>query len=243
MDRDDVPVGRLLTRREMLALLGGSGAAVAGGMALFDPRRLTRPLPSCVVRPEQTAGPYFVDEHLNRSDIRPDPASGAVSAGVPLALTFLISRVDRGTCEPLPGAQVDVWHCDALGVYSDVQDRGFDTRGQKFLWGYQVTDGRGHATFHTIYPGWYPGRAVHIHFTVRTPAGAARASEFTSQVYFDDALTDRVHAAPPYASKGAGRQPNAADGIFRRGGEQLMLAPETAGEGYAASFALGLKLG
>jgi len=243
MYSDDTPVGRLLTRRKMLALLGGSGAAVASGMALFDPRRLIRPLPSCVVRPEQTAGPYFVDEGLNRSDIRLDPASGVVSAGVPLALTFLISRVDQGTCEPLAGAQVDVWHCDGLGVYSDVQDSGFDTRGQKFLRGYQITDRNGGATFRTIYPGWYPGRAVHIHFTVRTPAGSARASEFTSQVYFDDTLTDRVHAAAPYASKGAGRERTASDGIFRRGGDQLMLAPEPAGDGYAAAFALGLKLG
>lgn len=244
MHNDDTPIGRVLTRREMLALLGGSGAALAGGMALFDPRRLAAtPLPSCVVRPEQTEGPYFVDERLNRSDIRSDPATGAVSAGAPLALAFVVSRVNQGTCEPLAGAQVDAWQCDGLGVYSDVSDPGFSTKGQKFLRGHQITDRAGRATFLTIYPGWYPGRAVHIHFKVRTPTGSARAAEFTSQVYFDDDFTDRVHAAAPYSTRGTGRTRNSGDRIFGRGGDQLMLAVTPLGQGYEATFALGLQLG
>lgn len=243
MDGDDTTIGRLLTRREMLALLGGSGAALAGGMALFNPRHLrAAPFPSCVVRPEQTEGPYFVDERLNRSDIRSDPGSGAVSAGVPLALAFLVSRVNKGTCEPLAGAQLDVWHCDGLGVYSDVSDPNFSTKGQRFLRGHQLTDRTGRASFRTTYPGWYPGRAVHIHFKVRTSAGPARASEFTSQVYFDDDLTDRVHAAAPYLTKGAGRRRNTDDRIFGRDGEQLLLTARPAGNGYEAAFALGLQL-
>lgn len=108
---------------------------------------------------------------------------------------------------------------------------------------YQITDRSGRASFLTIYPGWYPGRAVHIHFKVRTPAGSASAAEFTSQVYFDDHLTDRVHAATPYVTTRAGRQRNAGDRIFGRGGDQLMLAATPAGEGYEASFALGLQIG
>lgn len=243
MDGDDTTIGRLLTRREMLALLGGTGAALAGGMALFEPRRLlAAPFPACVVRPEQTEGPYFVDERLNRSDIRPDPGTGVISTGVPLALSFLVSRVNQGACEPLAGAQVDVWHCDGLGVYSDVSDPNFSTKGQKFLRGHQVTDKTGRAAFATIYPGWYPGRAVHIHFKIRTPAGSTRASEFTSQVYFDDALTDRVHAAAPYSTKGAGRTRNAGDRIFGRDGEQLLLTTRPVGDGFEASFAVGLQL-
>ncbi|MGH7477333.1 MAG: intradiol ring-cleavage dioxygenase [Longimicrobiales bacterium] len=244
MDRDGAPVGRLLTRRELLALVGVSGAALAAGAAFLWPRRprAAEAFPSCVARPEQTEGPYFVDERLNRSDIRSDPTSGAVSAGVPLALTFLVSRITRGSCEPLPAAQVDLWQCDAAGVYSDVADPGFDTVGQKFLRGYQLTDAQGQAVFRTVYPGWYAGRTVHLHFKVRVPASATNAAEFTSQLYFDDALTDRVHALPPYSAKGQRNRRNRDDGIFRRGGDQLLLAPQAVGEGYEASFSLGLQL-
>jgi protocatechuate 3,4-dioxygenase beta subunit len=192
-----------------------------------------------VARPRQTEGPYFVDERLHRSDIRSDPASGAVSAGVPLALTFDVSEITGDGCRPLSGAQVDVWQCDAMGIYSDVTDPGFSTLGQKFLRGYQVTDRSGRAAFTTIYPGWYAGRTVHIHFKVRTPGPTA--AEFTSQIYFDDALTDRVHARPPYATKGARTVRNAGDGIFRRGGDQLLVAPREVGDGYEATFSLGLQ--
>jgi len=137
---------------------------------------------------------------------------------------------------------VDIWHCDAQGVYSDVQDPEFNTIGQKFLRGYQITDARGEARFVTLYPGWYPGRTVHIHFKIRTAPVAQRSFEFTSQLYFDDLLTDRVHTAPPYASKGPRTSRNQHDWIFRRGGDQLMLAPTTSADGYAASFAIGLQL-
>ena len=120
-------------------------------------------MPDCVVRPELTEGPYFVDEKINRSDIRTDTTTNAVSAGVPLVLTFLVSQIGSSACTPLQGAQVDIWHCDALGVYSDVSGNSGN-----FLRGYQVTDANGQAQFTTIYPGWYRGRAVHIHFKIRT---------------------------------------------------------------------------
>jgi protocatechuate 3,4-dioxygenase beta subunit len=90
-------------------------------------------LPACIFRPELTEGPYFVDEELNRSDIRSDPATGAIKPGTPLALTFQVSQVANAVCSPLAGAKVDVWHCDALGVYSDVSDPIFNTTGQKSL--------------------------------------------------------------------------------------------------------------
>ena len=244
MDRDDSPVGRVLTRREALAVLGVSGLTLLGGRTLFGraPADASRAFPSCVVRPEQTEGPYFVDEKLDRSDIRSDPATGTVKDGVPLALILAVSRLSEGACAPLAGAHVDIWHCDALGVYSDVEDPTFNTVGQRFLRGYQVTDAEGVARFQTIYPGWYPGRAVHIHFKIRTDPGAARGSEFTSQLYFDDALTTRVHARAPYASKGQRRDRNADDRFFVRGGDQLLLAPTPAGDGYTARFAVGLQM-
>jgi protocatechuate 3,4-dioxygenase beta subunit len=187
-------------------------------------------------------GPYFVDERLNRSDIRSDTTSGLVKPGTPLVLTLLISRLGAGDCQPLPDAQVDIWHCDAQGVYSDVQDPEFNTIGQKFLRGYQITDARGEARFVTVYPGWYPGRTVHIHFKIRTTPMAKRSFEFASQLYFDDGLTDRVHTALPYATNGPRNVRNQHDWIFRRGGDRLMLAPTTVADGYAASFAIGLQL-
>ena len=243
MTHEDRPAVRLLSRREVVAYLGATGVAwlMAGSL---NPRRAVAGMlgPSCVVRPEQTEGPYFVDERLNRSDIRSDPTDGRVRPGTPLALTLRISRLGAGDCQPLQGAQVDIWHCDALGVYSDVQDPGFNTIGQKFLRGYQITDARGEARFVTVYPGWYPGRTVHVHFKIRTAPVAQRSFEFTSQLYFDDVLTDRVHAAPPYAAQGPRTARNQHDGIFRRGGDQLMLAPTVMADGYTAAFAIGLQL-
>jgi len=243
MTNEDGPAGHLLSRREVVAFLGAAGAVWLAGGSLFPRRAVAGTLgASCVVRPEQTEGPYFVDERLHRSDIRSDPTDGRVKLGTPLALTLLVSRLNAGDCQPLPGAQVDIWHCDALGVYSDVQDPGFNTFGQKFLRGYQITDARGEARFVTVYPGWYPGRTVHIHFKIRTAPVAQRSFEFTSQLYFDDVLTDRVHADPPYAAKGARTARNQHDWFFRHGGGQLMLAPTTVADGYAASFAIGLQL-
>jgi protocatechuate 3,4-dioxygenase beta subunit len=176
-------------------------------------------LPSCVVRPELTVGPYFVDRQLDRSDIRIEPSTGKAVEGVPLALTFNVSSVGGGRCTPLANAMVDVWHCDAHGVYSAVDDRmsGTDSSSQKFCRGYQVTDPNGVARFTTIYPGWY--RTVHIHFKIRTPADAALADrrdqlyEFTSQLFFDEALNDRVYGQAPYSGKGRRDTTNERDGI------------------------------
>jgi protocatechuate 3,4-dioxygenase beta subunit len=224
----------VINRRKMLSLLGLSGCA-------WLTRRASAQVSSaCVVRPQQTEGPYFVDERLNRSDIRSDPASGAVKPGAPLQVVFRVLQLSGGACRPLSGAQVDVWHCDALGAYSDVRDPGGNTLGQKFLRGFQVTDASGVVRFTTIYPGWYEGRAVHIHFKIRTDAGAGRGREFTSQLYFDDALTDRVHAQAPYASRGQQRMRNDRDGIFQRGGRELILAVAESGPGHAGTFDIAL---
>jgi protocatechuate 3,4-dioxygenase beta subunit len=239
MHDDDRPVGRLLSRREALALLGAGGAAMLV-VGVRRPAAAAAPAP-CVARPALTEGPYFVDAKLDRSDIRSDPADGTVRPGAPLQLTWRVSRLTAGSCAPLAGAMVDLWHCDAAGVYSDVSDPGGSTVGRKFLRGYQVTDGEGLARFTTIYPGWYPGRAVHIHFKVRTAAPGGRAHDFTSQVFFDDALSERVFAQPPYAARGRRRVKNAQDGIYRRAGAQLTLVVTPAAPGHAASFDLALQ--
>jgi protocatechuate 3,4-dioxygenase beta subunit len=253
VDGDDAPVGRILTRREILALFGGSSAALLAACAAPT---LTSPsptpaaataqpatqtsaaspaaaVPSCVVRPALTEGPYFVDEKLDRSDIRSDPSDGSVRQGIALSLTFNVSRVAGSSCSALAGAVVDVWHCDALGVYSDVA--GSTSSGQRFLRGFQRTDAAGQARFTTIYPGWYQGRAVHIHFKIRTGA-----YEFTSQFFFDEIVTDRAYAQAPYSQKTGARTRNESDGIFRGGGDKLLLQVTPSGAGYAATFDIGV---
>ena len=242
MREEDPHPRQVLSRREAIAFLGVTGAVWLMGGKLASAQAAASPSQSlCIVRPEQTEGPYFVDERLHRMDIRSDPANGKVTPGTHLALIFQISRVRDGECHPLPDAQVDIWHCDAMGVYSDVRDPGFSTVGQKFLRGYQLTDAQGTARFLTIYPGWYPIRTVHIHFKVRTAPMARKRYEFTSQLYFPDELTDRVHTAPPYSSKGRRRVRNQQDFIFRDGGTQLMLEPSETSGGYAATFPIGLE--
>ena len=234
---------RRVSRRQALRLIGVAATIPLWRYGRGQPA-LAAALPSCVVRPEQTEGPYFVDAKLNRADIRSEPSDGSVKPGVPLRLTFQVSRVDSGSCSPLNGAVVDVWQCDALGVYSGVRDVnvGFDTRQKHFLRGYQTTNANGTAEFLTIYPGWYEGRAVHIHFKIRADAASARAREFTSQLYFDESITDQIYKLAPYNSKGGGRTTNDADFGFRRGGKQLMPVITRDAQGYAAKFDIGLQI-
>lgn len=178
-----------------------------------------------------------MDEMLNRSDVRSDPSDGSVSDGAPFKLAFKVSQVGANGCTPLAGAQVDIWHCDAYGVYSDAQDRSFNTVGKKFLRGYQVTDANGLAQFLTIYPGWYNGRAVHIHFKIRVDN-----QEFTSQLFFDDAFTDQVYVREPYAQKGERTLRNDRDNIYQSGGSQLVLNVTPDGTGYTATFDIGMQI-
>ena len=238
-----------MNRRKMLTLIGAAGASMLSGYSSREPthRKL-----SCVVTPRQTEGPYFIDEHLHRSDIRSDPSDGSLKEGLPLALEIRVFATGTGKktgsevdCEPLAGASVDIWHCDAQGIYSDVKDSAFNTVGKKFLRGYQVTDPSGSARFLTIYPGWYPGRAVHIHFKIRTDPKYMRAYEFTSQLYFNDSITDLVYAQQQaYARKKSyvPRTRNESDSIFRKGGNQLMLTLMETRKGYATTFDVGLEM-
>ena len=259
MENDDRQRGKILSRREALAIFGTAGAAFLAACAgLSDAEMPTatasqsasaaltqtlstvasEALPACVVKPELTEGPYYVDEELNRSDIRSDPTSGGVKDGALLALSFRVSQVGSSGCTPLQGAKVEIWHCDAAGVYSDVSDPGFNTVGQKFLRGYQETDANGDAAFVTIYPGWYSGRTVHIHFKVHNDA-SNQSHEFTSQLFFDDSLSDQVFTQEPYASKGQRNTLNSTDNIYN---DQLVLDVSKEAEGYAATFDIGLQM-
>lgn len=255
MDNDDKPIGTILTRRDVLKLLGLGGAATLLAscapeiaqtlLPTYTPTAVSATqavatsgaIPACVVRPEMTEGPYFVDEMLNRSDVRTDPTDSSMVEGSQLDLTFNVSQVGANGCTPLEGAQVDIWHCDANGIYSDAQDPGFNTKGKKFLRGYQVTDANGQAKFTTIYPGWYNGRAVHIHFKIRI-----NGYDFTSQLFFDDSFTDQVYLQEPYAQRGTRTLRNEQDNIYNGGGSQLLLNVTPSGTGYTTSFDIGIQI-
>ena len=168
-----------------------------------------------MVRPALTEGPYFVDEKLERSDIRSDTNSGAVQDGTQFALGFAVSKVS-------------------------VNDPSGSTVGQNFLRGYQVADANGGAAFTTIYPGWYSGRTVHIHFKIRTDPSAGSGLELTSQLFFDESVSAEVYAQAPYAGRGLQETSNARDGIYGQVGGQLLLTPTRAGAGYATVFDIGV---
>lgn len=163
----------------------------------------------CMLSTEVTEGPFYVDPKLVRSDItegRP---------GLPMTLRLQVVSAD---CTPVVGARVDVWHCDAGGVYSGVQNLGggADTVGQTFLRGTQPTDTTGVATFQTIFPGWYSGRTTHVHYMVYLD----EKTVLTSQIFFDEAVNQAIyddHEA--YARDGARDMLNADDGIAADAGD------------------------
>ena len=181
--------------------------------------------------PQQIEGPYFVDDMPNRSDIRSDPSDGSVQEGVPLSLVLHVYDIDNGSCIPLSGAQVDIWHANSQGVYSGVQDAG--TGEMMYLRGYQLTDDNGTVRFTTVYPGWYEGRAIHIHVKVRTFDGSEKTLEWTSQFYLNNSISEQVHTQPPYSDHGLPEVTNEEDMIYRGAssdglvqsntGERLML--------------------
>jgi len=247
MKRNDI------TRRDALAMLGAAGLAAVGGCPVDSTDDTNQNSTSntnstsnangsantnnsgdvsCVLTPEQTEGPYFVDELHNRADIRSNPGSSAVEAGTLLTLKLVVSDVNAGVCTPIEGATVDIWHCNADGEYSDVAQNG--TSGQKFLRGYQVTDANGEVVFTTIVPGWYSGRTPHIHFKVRVDS-----LEFNSQLYFDEALLATIYAQAPYAARGTQDTTNGEDNIFD---DATLLALTRDGDGYSATFRVGVNL-
>jgi protocatechuate 3,4-dioxygenase beta subunit len=196
------------SRRDAIRM-GAVGAAALAGLAAV--RRAAADCPT--LTGSETQGPYWVDEMLNRSDIRSDPTSGIVQQGLPLRLGINVSELTAGACGPLAGVYVDIWHCNAAGLYSDTAAQG--TTGQRFLRGYQVTDNHGNVRFLTIYPGYYNGRTLHIHFRVRRFEGTTTVFNFTSQIYFNDAVTDGIFArVAPYSSRPARGTRNSNDGLY-----------------------------
>jgi protocatechuate 3,4-dioxygenase beta subunit len=203
--------------------------------------------------PQQIEGPYFVDGMPNRSDIRSDPSDGSVQVGIPLRLVLHVYDVDNGQCVPISGAKVDIWHANSQDVYSGVQDAG--TPGKKFLRGYQVTDDNGAVRFTTIYPGWYQGRAIHIHAKVRTFEGSEKTLEWTSQFYLNNSINEQVHMQHPYSNHGPPDLTNEEDGIYKGAstdelvqsntGKHLMLniTKDDEQSSYLGTFNIVLNLG
>lgn len=233
-----------MDRREMISLLGAAGIDMLMGYLPheYGVKEVNTVSLSCVATPQQTEGPYFVDECLYRSDIRIDPSDGSMKEGLSLDLRIRVSVVNKVSCEPLVGALVDIWHCDAEGAYSDVLDQSFNTIGKKFLRGYQLSDSTGSVQFTTIYPGWYEGRTVHVHFKIRSKQKSAQGYEFTSQLYFQNIITDQVHAKYPYIKRGHRAPRNEGDRIFLAGGDQLILALVQTDQGYTSTFDVGLVM-
>jgi protocatechuate 3,4-dioxygenase beta subunit len=226
-----------VTRRRAMGIIGVTGLVSIVGCDLLNgvdgsSGDNTGDNADCQTTPSAVEGPYFVEELLNRSDIRVDPTDSVEQPGTPLLLKVNVSKISGGACEPLAGAQVDMWHCNADGLYSDETSNG--TSGKKFLRGYQITDSNGVVEFTTIYPGWYSGRTVHIHLKIRSGD-----TEFNSQLFFDKTTTAQVFAQSPYSSRGLPDTPNARDGIFDSD-TLLTLAPE--GAGYQGEFDIALRI-
>jgi protocatechuate 3,4-dioxygenase beta subunit len=231
--RDDA-----VDRRSALVRLGGFAAGALGvgwgvrelwapsdaDAASAGPAAVAAGVVSCVLAPEQTEGPYYLEGDLVRRNITER------KPGAPLTLRLTV--LDVSTCKPIRGAAVDVWHCDAAGVYSGVQgDTG------RFLRGIQRTNAKGIAVFQTIYPGWYPGRTVHIHVKVALGGNVVH----TGQLYFPDRVTDVVYRRAPYSRRPNRSPRNAGDSIFRNGGSRSTLRLVRSGSRYVGSIAMGVQ--
>src|SRR6266496_32618 len=204
-----------------------------------------------------TRGPYFVDDRSDpninndvvdssipqRSDIRSDIEGGTgTQSGLPLYLTITVGDYSSGACSPISGAQVHIWHCNAQGIYSDVQNY----TGENFLRGYQWTDSSGQVTFATIYPGWYSGRTVHIHLKVHIFDSSGNVTtEATTQLFFNDSTTDSVYAAnPAYSRSGSRDMLNSADNIYASESPSLLVSLSgSASTSYTGTVSIGIAEG
>jgi protocatechuate 3,4-dioxygenase beta subunit len=214
-----------ISRREVLGTMGAAGAALAFGCggsptqpststsagttttgstaaASTSPASATVPASTntaCVTTPTETIGPYPSLTDLFRSDVREG------KPGTLLTLTVEVVNV-ASSCAVVPNANVEIWHCDVAGNYSEYGSQ----RAETYLRGIQTTNGNGEVTFTTIYPGWYQGRATHIHLEVLVGGVSRKAT----QIAFPESINNAVHRNGVYASRGTNPTSNLADGIF-----------------------------
>jgi protocatechuate 3,4-dioxygenase beta subunit len=191
---------------------------------------------------QQMEGPYFVDDMPNRSDMRIDTSNRSVQEGTPLRLILRLHA-------PVKDAEVDIWHSNSQVVYSGVPEAG--TSENDFLRGNKMTDDNGTVQFATIYPGWYEGRAIHIHVKVRTFEGSNEDLEWTSQFYLNNSINEIVHTQPPYSNHGPVDLTNEEDFIYtgpstdgliqNNTGKHLMLNLKDERDGCIGTFIIGLN--
>ena len=229
MPNDDFDTTDRLSRRSTLLRAGGLAAAALGATSLpaAAAGNEAQSALACVLSPEMTDGPYYLPGEKLRRDI----TEGLPGAPLALRLTVL----DATSCRPIKGAAVDIWHASAAGKYSG--EEANNTVGRTYLRGIQRTDAKGLALFKTVYPGWYPGRAVHIHVKVHVGGDVVH----TGQVFFRDSFTDAVYKRQPYRARGSRDMRNSDDGIFGSGGSRSLLSMRTAGNGYVGSISLGVR--
>src|SRR4051794_12776244 len=229
---------RTIGRREALLVFGAAGAALGfgcGGETPTSPSDSTTPTTttpsaggtsSCAVTPSETVGPYPSHANLFRDDIRES------RPGTTLTLTINVVNSNNG-CNPVTDASVGVWQCDASGNYSEY---GTQT-AQSYLRGIQTVNGSGQATFTTIYPGWYQGRATHIHIEVVRNGASAKVT----QIAFPESVNATVYASGVYASRGSNPTTNARDGIFADSlGSEVATVSGDPVNGYTATFTVGI---
>jgi protocatechuate 3,4-dioxygenase beta subunit len=227
----------MLSRRAMFAAVSVPAVSVLAGAAEARPHADIRAFRDvCLLTPQSIEGPYYLDPHLVRAEI----AEGR--AGIPLRVDFRV--IDGANCKPSKHARVDIWHADAQGIYSGYEGQGdkqaLSTVGQKFLRGTQFTNHEGAASFKTIYPGWYAGRATHIHFKVLLD----ERDVLTGMMYFPDAVNEFIYAnIPAYADRLKPRATvNANDQFanFRDPDRLSFCAIKEERDCYAASLILGV---
>jgi protocatechuate 3,4-dioxygenase beta subunit len=208
----DLPTRRLFVFRGM----AGAAALICATRSKADQAKAN--IPSCLLSPEQTIGPYYLDVLRVRKDLTEG------KPGLPLKLRLMV--VDAKRCLPVQNAAVDLWHCDALGIYSGFTADSPDGPASRehdnttFLRGVQLTDADGTVEFSTIYPGWYLSRDVHIHVRVHVGGGVTNASyggghvTYTGQLFFRDEITDAVARHEPYATHDIARTRQDEDDVF-----------------------------
>lgn len=200
----------------------------------------------CRTSPTEVEGPYpypggELTNPLNRVDITEG------QAGVPLTLILKVVN-SNSNCAVITNARVDIWYCNKDGYYSGYGNQNGGTlgtqdyTGQTWLRGYQLTDSNGKVQFDGIYPGWYQGRATHVHYEVFVN----NVLKKTGQLAFAESVSDTVHVSPLYAAHGVNTLRNTSDGIFNNSSTDLSNETVTAtgdvNAGYSATYTIGIPL-
>lgn len=218
-----------LSRRALIGAAAGAGLGAAFGIRALDAFGAGGDdLATCLLTPESTEGPYWIDNRLSRRDVREG------KAGTPLLLELTV--VNAKTCKPIRNADVEIWHADAAGAYSGFGAGGAQTR---FLRGHQRSNAKGVATFLTVFPGWYPGRTPHIHLKVHI--GQDRVVH-TGQLFFNEAIAAQVYRQGAYAGRGNADTSHSRDGIYAQSGGAKATArlSRRAAGGYVGRIVIGV---